>query len=87
MRLITESVLKWAIEILYPSNPIKVFKLPERKLQKGYIADICVLDIDNPHVYTKDEILSKSVNSPFIGNEYYGFNILTICNGKVVYKK
>ena len=68
-------------------NPIKVFHLPKRKLEKGYIADICVLDIDNPHVYTRSEILSKSVNSPFIGNEYYGFNILTVCNGKVVYKK
>ncbi len=68
-------------------NPIKVFKLPERKLEKGYIADICVLDIDHKRAYTKEEILSKSVNSPFIGNEYYGFNILTVCNGKVVYKK
>ena len=68
-------------------NPIKVFKLPVRKLEKGYVADLCVLDIDNPHVYTKEEILSKSTNSPFLGNEYYGFNILTICNGKIVYKK
>ncbi len=68
-------------------NPIKIFKLPERKLKEGYKADICVLDIDNPHIYEKKEILSKSCNSPFIGNEYYGFNILTICGGKIVYKK
>ena len=68
-------------------NPISVFHLPKRDLSVGYPADITILDINNPHTYTKDEILSKGKNSPFIGNTYYGFPKYTLVNGKIVYKR
>lgn len=68
-------------------NPIKVFNLPKRDLKVGYPADVAILDIESEHEYTIDEILSKGVNSPFIGNKYYGFTKYTIVNGKIVYKK
>lgn len=68
-------------------NAIKLFKLPERKLEVGYKADICVLDIEHEKEYKEDEIKSKSINSPFIGNKYYGFNALTIVDGKIVYRR
>lgn len=68
-------------------NPISVFHLPKRELKAGYPADITILDINNPHTYTKEEILSKGSNSPFIGKTYYGFPIYTLVNGKVVYKR
>lgn len=68
-------------------NPIKVFNLPERDLKVGSVADIAVIDIENEHIYTKEEILSKGKNSPFIGNGYYGFTKYTLVNGEVVYKK
>lgn len=68
-------------------NPIKVFNLPKRDLKEGMIADIAIIDIENPHLYTEDEILSKGKNSPFIGNSYYGFPICTLVNGQIVYKK
>ena len=67
-------------------NPIKVFNLPARRLEPGFIADIAIIDIENPHTYTKDEILSKGKNSPFIGNNYYGFTKATLVQGKIVYK-
>ena len=68
------------------NNPNKVFSLPERFLKCGEVADLIALDIDNPHTYTKEEILSKGKNSPYIGKTYYGFNKLTIKNGKIIYK-
>lgn len=68
-------------------NPIKIFHLPKRELKEGYVADITILDIENPHTYTKEEILSKGKNSPFIGNTYYGFPKYTLVNGKIVYKR
>ena len=68
-------------------NPIKVFNLPKRYLKEQMIADIAVIDIENKHTYTKEEILSKGKNSPFIGNSYYGFTRYTLVNGKIVYKK
>lgn len=68
-------------------NPINVFKLPKRDLKVNEIADIAVIDIENEHMYSKDEILSKGKNSPFIGNKYYGFSRFTIVSGQIVYKK
>lgn len=68
-------------------NPIKVFNLPKRDLKENMIADIAIIDIENEHTYTKEEILSKGKNSPFIGNSYYGFTRYTLVNGKIVYKK
>ena len=68
-------------------NPIKVFNLPKRDLAVEEIADIAVIDIENEHMYSKDEILSKGKNSPFIGKSYYGFTKYTLVNGEVVYKK
>lgn len=72
---------------LLVNNPIKVFNLPQRKLSVGYKADIAIIDIDNKRKYTKEEILSKGKNSPFIGMEFYGFSVYTLVNGKVVYSR
>ena len=68
-------------------NPIKVFNLPERDLKVGSVADIAIIDIENEHIYSREEILSKGKNSPFIGNSYYGFTKYTLVNGNIVYKK
>ena len=38
-------------------------------------------------IYTEEEIVSKSVNSPYIGMEFYGFPICTILGDKIIYKK
>lgn len=68
-------------------NPAKIFDLPYSKIEVGSVADIAVLDIDNLHKYSEDEIVSKSVNSPCIGMEFYGFTKYTLVNGNVVYER
>ena len=68
------------------NNPIKVFNLPKRSLSVNQVADIAIIDITNCREYTKEEILSLSKNSPFIGNSYFGFNKYTIKNGQLIYK-
>lgn len=68
------------------NNPAKRFNIPKGKLEIGGLADMAVLDLDELHVYSKDEILSKSKNSPFIGTELYGMNKMTIVNGEIKYK-
>lgn len=67
-------------------NPIKVFDLPKRDFGVGMIADLAVIDIENEHTYSKEEVLSKGKNSPFIGKSYYGFTKYTLVNGEIVYK-
>ncbi len=68
-------------------NPIKIFELPKRDLKVGMVADVIAVDTAHSHVYSYSEIQSLSKNSPFIGRTLYGFNTLTIVDGKVVYKK
>ena len=67
-------------------NPIKVFNLDKRDFNAGSIADLAVIDIENEHTYSEDEILSMGKNSPFIGMKFYGFTKYTFVNGKLVYK-
>lgn len=67
-------------------NPIKVFSLPERKLEVGYKAELTVLDINTERKYTEDEILSLSTNCPYIGMSMKGFPLLTLVNGKIVWE-
>lgn len=68
-------------------NPMRIFDLPKYGLYEGSTANVIAIDISNPHTYTKDEILSKGKNSPFIGETYYGFTKYNIFNGKIVYRK
>ncbi len=74
-------------EEIMSSNALKLAKLPINEIKEGAIANLCVLDIDNKHTYTETEILSKGHNCPYIGMSLYGFNILTVYNGNIVYKK
>ncbi|MFA5449272.1 MAG: dihydroorotase [Clostridia bacterium] len=66
-------------------NPANRFRLPYSRIREGCRADIAGLDILTPHIYQQSEILSKGKNSPFIGESLYGFNKLTILNGKLIY--
>jgi len=49
-------------------------------------ADITIIDADKEWIFTKEEIVSKSKNSPFIGRKLKGRVEATICNGKIVYQ-
>jgi dihydroorotase len=67
-------------------NPRKRFNIPVNEIKVGDTANLTVIDTNLERVYTYDEILSKSKNSPFIGVKMTGFPIITILNGKVVYE-
>ena len=70
----------------FVNNPAKIFNLPVNKIEVGERANIAVLDIKTERVYTKEEIVSLSKNSPFIGFELTGYPVCTLVDGKVVYK-
>ena len=77
-----QDLVNWLV-----NNPIKVFNLREKKIEIGEKADLVILDTKNKRIYTEEEIVSKSVNSPYIGMEFYGFPICTILGDKIIYKK
>ena len=68
-------------------NPIKVFNLPERKLSVGYPADLAILDINTYRKYSKEEILSKGKNTPFIRMDLTGYTKYTLVKGKIVWQE
>lgn len=75
------------MENVLSHNPRKLFSLEDIYVKEGYTASLCVLNLDESHIYEKDEIVSKGKNSPFISETLYGFNEMTVYKGKIVYRK
>ena len=67
--------------------PARIFDLDKRGyIAKGYHADIVLLRPDQPHIITKDDIISKCKWSPFEGDTFNWKVEQTWVNGECVYK-
>jgi len=66
-------------------NPAKLLNIDKGILEEGRAADITIFNPNEKYIYTKDMIVSKSKNSPFIDKKLKGKVKYTIVNGKVVY--
>jgi len=85
--LIKPGVLTWPQLVEKLSvNPAKILQTDKGNLSKGKDADIIVVSPDKEWVVKKEEIFSKSKNSPFIGRKLMGRVEYTICNGKITYQ-
>lgn len=67
-------------------NPGKFLGKKIGALKEGYAADLNVIDLDADVKITKDNMLSKSVNTPYIDKTLQGRVELTICNGVVTWE-
>jgi dihydroorotase len=69
------------------SNPAKIFNLEGRgALKEGNIADITIIDMEYFYEFKKENIVSKSKNSPFIGRKFKGGAVMTIVGGNIVWQ-
>lgn len=68
-------------------TPAKLLKLDKGSIAEGKIADITIFDPNEEYIYTKEMIVSKAKNSPFIGQKLEGRVHYTIVGGKIVYEK
>lgn len=67
-------------------NPAKILNLEAGRIVEGRKADITILDLKKKQKIDKNEFYSKGKNTPFDGWECYGWPVMTMVNGKVVYK-
>ena len=76
-----EALVKWM-----STEPAVCFNLPGSSLSVGSVANLALFDLDSA-VTIPDHFVSKSSNSPFIGRIVYGDTIMTMVNGKIVWRK
>lgn len=67
----------------FAQKPRQILGLPLPTIQENHPVDICIFDSECKQVFTIEQIVSLSKNSPFIGEELKG-KILGICRGSFV---
>ncbi len=67
-------------------NPARFLKLPYGQIATGKVADLIIFNPDAEWKVDRGSFLSKGKNSPFHGWRLKGKNLLTVVDGKIVYK-
>ena len=67
-------------------NPAQILKIDRGTIEVGKIADLAIFDPNEQYIYTKEMVVSKSKNSPFIDKKLKGKVKYTIVSGQIVYQ-
>lgn len=70
---------------LLSTRPAEVFNLPGGTLKSGAVADVVVFAPEQEWVLEKENVVSKSKNSPYLGHKLKGRVIKTIVNGTIAF--
>lgn len=88
LALVDEGVLSLSEAIKKLShNPAAILGVNGGALREGMEADLAVIDPGQEYVLKRQDIQSKSKNSPFIGQPMKGLNLFTMIGGRVVWKR
>ena len=71
---------------LMSTNPARLYGLKAGDLSPGSPADIVIFDPGGSWTVRAEDFRSRSVNSPFVGEELKGRVRYTVCSGKIVYQ-
>jgi dihydroorotase len=81
---------KWTLKQLtdwMTIKPAEIFKLNSiGKIKIGFAADLTIINLNDEIKVDKNTFISKGKNTPFDGWACYGWPVMTLVNGKVVYK-
>ena len=69
------------------SNPAKILNINKGSLDIGNEADLCVLDINKPWIVKKNELKSKSKNTPIENRKLQGQTIKTFVKGEIAFNR
>ena len=86
--LVTPGILSWTqmVDKMSTAQARIVGLKNKGVIAKGMDADITIIDPERCWTVTKEDFVSKSGNSPFIGRTLRGKAVATICRGRVVYQ-
>ena len=68
-------------------NPANIFQIDAGELDNFSKANIAIFNLKDNELISEKSLVSKSKNSPFIGEHMQAVNYMTIVNGKIVYRK
>lgn len=68
---------------LMSANPARILGLPGGTLSPGEPADVTLIDPQREFVYSADQVVSKSRNTPFLGWKLQGRAVLTMVGGSI----
>ena len=85
--LVETGILDWSglVKVL-ALHPAKILNINKGTLGAGCAADIIIVDPKKEWLVRKEDFVSKSKNSAFIGRKLKGVVECTIHKGKVIYK-
>ena len=68
-------------------SPAMILGIDRGQIAEGKVADLTIFDPNKEYTYTKDMIVSKSKNTPWIGKKLIGEVAYTVVSGRVVYER
>ena len=68
-------------------NPAKLLGIDRGEIAEGKIADLTIFDPNKEYVYLKEEIVSKSKNTPWINKKLTGQVRYTVVSGRIVFER
>jgi len=80
MASLTDAI-KW-----FSYNPSRILNIDSGRITKNRVADITILDLNKKAEIDSSTFYSKGKNTPFNGWVCYGWPVMTIVKGKVVYQ-
>ena len=78
--------LERLIQLLY-ENPCHRFGLGESSMKPGERADFTVFDLDAAYTVEPEEFLTMGRATPFAGTKVFGRCLLTVCDGRIVWRE
>jgi dihydroorotase len=70
---------------LITCGPAKILNIDAGKIEKGKTANITIIDTEAEKSIKREDFISKSKNSAFIGQKLSGKIVYTISKGKLAY--
>ena len=75
-----------ALSVLMSGRPSQILGLNKGRLEPGYDVELGLVDLDTPYTVKRENLHSKSKNSPYDGAQLYGRVCATIKGGCLTYQ-